>query len=133
MAYLIDTDILIYSLKDNKIVNSRFADNENIPKFISIITYGELLYGARKSMHPSRNTAVVYRLRDLFTIIPVDLPVIETFSELKAKNEKKGLVIDDFDLLTASTALSNNFTIVTNNEKHYGKIDGLVMENWSKK
>jgi tRNA(fMet)-specific endonuclease VapC len=44
MAYLIDSNIIIYSMKGNKNVQNNFLRNETTPKFISIITYGELLY-----------------------------------------------------------------------------------------
>jgi len=132
MAYLIDTDILIYSLKNNEKVQQNFLKNENIPKFISVITYGELLFGAKKSKQIDKNTAVIYRIKELFPIIHIDLPIIETFSDLKAKREKSGKPLDDFDLLIASTALTNNLTIVTNNEKHFSQIKGLTVENWSK-
>jgi tRNA(fMet)-specific endonuclease VapC len=133
MAYLIDTDIIIYSLKNDAIVQQNFRENGNIPKFISIITYGELLFGAKKSKQIEKNIAVVYRIKDLFPMLQIDLPIIETFSDLKAKLEKSGKSIDDFDLLIASTALTNNLTIVTNNEKHFSQIKGLTIENWAKK
>ncbi len=42
------------------------------------------------------------------------------------------MVIDDFDLLIAATALTKNFVLVTNNEKHFNKIEGLPIENWTK-
>lgn len=51
MSYLIDTDTIIYSIKGNKSVQDNFLKNENIPKSISIITYGELLFGAKKSQN----------------------------------------------------------------------------------
>ncbi|MDL2229266.1 type II toxin-antitoxin system VapC family toxin [Treponema sp. OttesenSCG-928-L16] len=130
MAYLIDTNIIIYSMKGHEKVQKNFLKNENIPKYISIITYGELLYGARKSKQVERNTAEVYRIRDLFPIVPIDLPIIEIFSELKSKYDKRGIVIDDFDLLIASTALTHNQILVTNNEKHFNKIKELRIENW---
>lgn len=89
MAYLIDTNIIIYSMKGDEKVRENFIKNENVPKHISIITYGELLYGAKKSQHIEHNLAKVYRIRDLFPILPVDLPTIEIFSELKSKYDKK--------------------------------------------
>jgi len=58
--------------------------------------------------------------------------VMETFSDLKVKMQKIGTVIDDMDLLIAATALTMNFILVTNNEKHFRKIAGLRLENWSK-
>lgn len=132
MSYLIDTDILIYSLKGREIVQKRFIENEKIPKSISVVTYGELLYGAKKSTNSEKNLAVVYRIKELFSIIDVDKAVMETFSDLKVKMQKIGTVIDDMDLLIAATALTMNFILVTNNEKHFRKIAGLRLENWSK-
>jgi len=132
MSYLIDTDILIYSLKGHEIVQKRFIENEKIPKSISVMTYGELLYGAKKSTNSEKNLAVVYRIKELFPIIDVDKAVMETFSDLKVKIQKIGTVIDDMDLLIAATALTMNFILVTNNEKHFRKIAGLRLENWSK-
>lgn len=132
MSYLIDTDIIIYSLKNNEIVKNNFIKNEAIPKYISIITYAELLYGAKKSKNSGKNLAIVYRIRELFPAIPVDMPVIETFSDLKSRYSKEGITIDDFDLLIASTALTYNHSLVTNNERHFSRISGLCPENWSK-
>ena len=132
MSYLIDTDILIYCLKGREIVQKRFIENEKIPKSISVVTYGELLYGAKKSTNSEKNLAVVYRIKELFPIIDVDKAVMETFSDLKVKMQKIGTVIDDMDLLIAATALTMNFILVTNNEKHFRKIAGLRLENWSK-
>jgi tRNA(fMet)-specific endonuclease VapC len=132
MSYLIDTDILIYSLKGHDIVQKRFIENEKIPKSISVISYGELLYGAKKSTNSEKNLAVIYRIKELFPIIDVDKAVMEAFSDLKVKTQKTGAVIDDMDLLIAATALTMNFILVTNNEKHFRKIAGLKIENWSR-
>jgi tRNA(fMet)-specific endonuclease VapC len=132
MSYLIDTDIIIYSLKGNTVVQNRFSLNENIPKAISVITYGELLYGAKKSKNVEKNLAVIYRIKELFPIIEVDKAVVETFSAVKVNIQKIGSPIDDMDLLIASTAMTMNYTMVTNNEKHFSKIKGLKIENWSK-
>ena len=132
MSYLIDTDIIIYGLKGDAIVQNRFSLNENIPKAISVITYGELLCGAKKSRNIEKNLAVVYRIKELFPIIGIDKAVMETFSAVKVTIQKIGSPIDDMDLLIASTAMTMNYTLVTNNEKHFGKIKGLKIENWSR-
>ena len=130
MAYLIDSNIIIYSMKGNKNVQNGFLKNETIPKFISIITYGELLYGAKKSEQIEKNCAKVYRIKDLFPIIPINMPIIEVFSDMKSKYRKVGIVIDDFDLLIAATAITHNQILVTNNIKHFEPIKELNIENW---
>src|SRR4030042_2747515 len=115
MSYLIDTDIIIYSIKGNSIVRSRFLQNEHIPKAISVITYGELLFGAKKSKNVEKNLAVVYRIKELFPIFGIDKAVIETFMDIKDAIKQAGSPVDDMDLLMASTALTMNYTLVTRN------------------
>ena len=132
MAYLIDTDIIIYSVKGNSLVRQNLLKNEAIPKAISVITYGELLFGAKKSGNPEKNLAVVYRIRELFPIIDMDKAIMETFAGLKVSLQAAGSAIPDMDLLIASTALTMNRTLVTNNDSHLGRIKGLNIENWSR-
>jgi len=130
MAYLIDTDIIIASLKANPIVNKRIAESLDIPKAISIITYGELLFGAKKSSQREKNSALIYRLAEIFPIIGISRAVIETFTDIKLYLERAGERISDLDLLIASTALSLNYVLVTNNVRHFKRIKGLSIENW---
>jgi tRNA(fMet)-specific endonuclease VapC len=130
MAYLIDSDIIIYSMKGNENVQNNFLKYEKTPKFISIITYGELLYGAKKSEQIEKNCARVYRIKNLFPIISIDMPVIEVFSDIKSKYRKVGIVINDFDLLIGATAIAYNQILVTNNIKHFEQIKELKIENW---
>jgi len=128
--YLIDTDIIVFSLKQNEAVQARFKEEESVPKAISVITYGELLYGARVSQQHEKNLAIIRRLPDIFSVIGIGIPVIEAFAELKRSLEEKGQGLDDMDLLIAATALSLNYKLVTNNERHFSRIKGLEIENW---
>jgi tRNA(fMet)-specific endonuclease VapC len=132
MSFLIDTDIIIYSLKNNETVRQNFLKNANSFKAISVISYGELVFGAHRSEQPTRNMAVVRKVVGLFPIIDVTAPIMETFAELKASLLEKGHPIDDTDLIIAATAFVNNFTLVTNNERHFAVISGLKIANWTK-
>ena len=132
MAYLIDTNIIIYSLKNDQHVNEKFKETANIPKSISVITYGELVYGARKSKHMERSLATTYRIAELFPIIDINKSIMDIFGEIKSNLERKGNVIDDMDLLIAATALSHNLVLVTNDEKHFSRVSDLRIENWKK-
>ncbi len=131
MNYLIDTNIIIYSLKNNESVNGKFRTLKDTPKSLSVITYGELIYGAKKSKNIEKNLATTHRISELFPIINISPIIMETFGEIKASLEKKGQIIDDMDLLIASTALTHNLILVTNNEKHFRRIKGLEIENWT--
>ncbi len=130
--YLIDTDIIIYSLKKNPKVIENFKNNASKPKSISVISYGELYFGAKKSEYSEKNLAAVKRIAETFPIIHVSRSIIETFGGLKAKLQSEGKLIADLDLIVASTALNMNYIVVTNNVSHFKRIPGLVVENWSK-
>jgi tRNA(fMet)-specific endonuclease VapC len=131
MSYLIDTDILIYSLKGIQNVQNNFIINKNSPKSISVITYGELIFGAKKSKNREKNLATVYRVGELFPVIDLTKGIVETFGEVKALLQKKGKTVEDFDLLIGSTALYLNYTLVTKNVKHFSMIPDLRIENWN--
>jgi tRNA(fMet)-specific endonuclease VapC len=131
--FLLDTDIIIYSLKGNPIVTDNFRRHAKDPKALSVITYGELIYGASKSQQASKNLAKAHRIRETFPVIDLTCAIMDTYGALKAELNRKGTSINDFDLLIASTAISLDYCIVSNNEKHFNKISDLKVVNWSRK
>jgi tRNA(fMet)-specific endonuclease VapC len=130
MSFLIDTDIIIENLKQNEAVRKRLIEYATIPKAISVITYGELLYGAQISRQSAKNLATIRGLPDIFPIINVGRGIMETFIETKRTLELEGQALDDMDLLIAATALTLNYRLVTNNTKHFGRVKGLEIDNW---
>lgn len=130
--YLIDTDILIYSLKGDRVVMDHLNRTAGAAKAISVISYGELLYGAHKSSRPNDNLARVRRLGEVLPVIDVSPAIIEAFGSLKAELETDGRRLDDFDLVIAATAITIGYRLVTNNEKHFSRIEGLEIDNWAK-
>ena len=130
MAYLIDTNTIIYSLKNDQNVNEKFKETAHIPKSISVITYGELVYGAKKSKHVERSLAATYRIAELFPIIDINKSIMDIFGEIKSNLERKGNVIEDMDVLIAATALSHNLILVTNDVSHFSRVVDLRIENW---
>ncbi len=129
--YLLDTDTLVHFLRGNADVKENFLKHRNQPKAISVVSYGELLYGARRSARPQENLAKVYRLAELYPVIDVSRAVMECFGEMKAGLNSKGICVDDFDLLIGCTALTLNYTVVTSNTKHFKKITELRLDKWS--
>ena len=97
--YLLDTDTLIYSLKGHKNVVENFRIYADAPKAISVISYGELVFGAEKSVQIAQNLAKVHRLREVFPVIDLSCSIMDTFGSIKAELERKGKTVDDFDLL----------------------------------
>ncbi|MEQ1635887.1 MAG: type II toxin-antitoxin system VapC family toxin [Methylococcales bacterium] len=129
--FLLDTDTVIFNLKGNANVQKNLSQHLNDSVSISVITLMALYYGARKSQKIAANLAKIKMLEQSIEIIPIGVESTEIFGILKAQLELAGNRLDDFDLLIASCAISHNLTLVTNNIKHFQRIEGLKLVNWA--
>ncbi len=130
MHYLIDTNIIIYRLKNLGNVNANFLKNKDKHISLSVISYGELVFGAKKSKAVEKNMETVNAIKSIFPLLEITSEIMNIFGEIKAYTQKIGKTIDDMDLLIAATAITNNFTLVTHNTKHFKNIPNLKVEDW---
>mgnify|MGYP006277238111 FL=1 len=130
--YLLDTDTLIYCLKGQKAVVKNLKNHQYDVLRISVISLMELYYGAYKSERVTANVSKVRRIESSFDVLPVDFSIAETFGMVKSQFEAHGKPLDDFDLAIAASALTFNLILVSNNEKHFSRIEGLRLANWTK-
>jgi tRNA(fMet)-specific endonuclease VapC len=75
--------------------------------------------------------ARVRRLAELYPLVDVTRAVMDSFAEIKATLSAAGTSVDDFDLVIGCTALTLNYAVVTNNARHFEKIPGLRVVNWT--
>jgi len=132
MAYLIDTDIIIFALRGDKTVLAKFEENKNIPISISMITYAELVFGTKRSQNERTNMLKVNRIREIYPVEELNIGIMELFADIKANMYSKAMRIEDMDLFIAATAIYNDLTLVTNNTKHFKNIPLLKLENWKR-
>jgi len=132
MKYLLDTNICIYFLKGKYQLNDKFDEVGFDNLYISEITVAELKYGAENSNYPEKNRKVIQELSSQFKQIPI-FNSLNIYAKEKARLRKEGKIIDDFDLLIGATAIANDMTLVTNNEKHFDKLKKIKIDNWTKK
>lgn len=130
MKYLLDTDTLIYFLNGVPELSERILAKDIDQLFTSIINYSELYYGAYNSKKVSANTDKLKELFLAITILPFDEPASLIYAKQKAKLKKQGKLIADLDLMIASIALHNQYILVSNNVKHFARIDNLQVESW---
>ena len=129
--YLLDTDTLIYSLKGNAGIRKNLRNHLHDTLKVSVITLMELYYGAYKSRSIAGNLAKVVTLENVLEVLPVGRETVDVFGLLKAGLEKAGTLLDDFDLILAASALAHNLTLVTNNLRHFQRVEGLKLTNWT--
>jgi len=131
LKYIIDSDILIYFLKNHPKVVNKFAEAEADDIGITIITYAELLFGAYNSLKIKKNLSKIKSFLETMTIVDFDKPAADIFARLKSDLRKEGKIISDMDLIIASICIANQLTLITNNSKHFKRIRELKIENWS--
>ncbi|MEM6430306.1 MAG: type II toxin-antitoxin system VapC family toxin [Deinococcota bacterium] len=129
---LIDTDILSYYLKNNQQVIQHVTTYlEIIGKLnISIVTYHEVLSGL-KFRDAYKRLQAFNVLVASNNIIPLTKEAVDISSMLYASLRQAGTPIDDMDLLIAGTAREHNWALATHNQRHFGKIEGLELQDWT--
>jgi len=130
-AYLLDTDIVIYWLK-NKYpeINKKIKKIDEECIFISSITVAELYFGAYNSAKQEENKQLIDELLGKINVIHFDESAAECFGKIKSLLKSQGKIICDSDLFIAAAAISNDLVLVTNNERHFERIDSLGITNW---
>jgi tRNA(fMet)-specific endonuclease VapC len=132
--FLLDTNICIYIRQKRPAeVLARFEKLKAGEAVLSVVTYGELLYGAAKSQQ--REIAMA-RLADLVSLLPVlDLPAgaAREYGEIRALLESKGETIGGNDLWIAAHARALGLVLVTNNEREFSRVPRLKIQNWAGK
>lgn len=129
--YLIDTNICIYSIKNNpKSVVQKIKSIEPYQIKISSITVAELEYGAAKSKEFEKNKTTLIKFLSAFDIIPFTDSDAEMYGLIRATLEKTGNIIGPYDLQIAAQAISRNLILVSNNTKEFIRVPNLKLENW---
>lgn len=128
--YLLDTNICIYYIKGLYDLKSKFEEVGPENCFISEITLAELKFGVAKSKAKEKNQKALDNFLSGIQLLPI-FPALDIYAEEKARLQKSGKIIDDFDLLIGATAVSFDLVMVTNNTNHFNRIKDIKLENWT--
>jgi tRNA(fMet)-specific endonuclease VapC len=122
--FLLDTNICIYIRRHRPPeVPARFQRLMPGEAAISVITYGELVYGVEKSRFREQASKQLMELAGL-------LPVMEFYGAIRAGLDIIGERIGNNDLWIAAHARAAGLILVTNNEHEFRRIQGLKIQNW---
>jgi len=129
--YLLDTNICIDIARERPPqVRQRFEKLSPGEAVISVITWGELRYGAEKSAY---RESVVQSLDEFAALVPVQ-PLPKTagqgYGVIRAALEAGGTPIGNNDLWIAAHAVAAGLTLITNNEREFRRVQDLKVENW---
>src|SRR3712207_7151410 len=83
--YLLDTNICIYIRRERpQSVLRHFKALAPGSAVISVVTYGELMYGVHKSVDPDKALAVLQELATLIPVLPMAVDVAQAYGALRS-------------------------------------------------
>lgn len=129
--YLLDTNICIYIAKHNPpAVRERFSRHQAAELAMSVITLGELRFGAEKSRSREQALQVIQALAAMIQPAPLPQNAGDHYGQIRAALQSQGRIIGNNDLWLAAHARAEGWTLVTNNEREFARVEGLRVENW---
>ena len=97
---------------------------------IDIISLAELYDGIMGDADPERSARALHTfLSDDMPTVSIDLETCRRFAMERRRLRAAGNLIPDFDLMIAATALRYNLTLLTNNRRHFQRIEGLTLRS----
>jgi tRNA(fMet)-specific endonuclease VapC len=127
MSYLVDSDWLIDALAGIPTATEPLAQLSDDGMAISIVTLGEVLEGAYLFPDPAAQLTRFRQFLADFPVVTLTEPIMERFARQRATLRQRGMLIPDFDLLIAATALHHDLTLLTRNARHFGRIPDLQL------
>lgn len=130
LKYMLDTNIVIYTMKNRpKEVRQLFNKHQG-QMCISAVTLGELVFGAEHSQQVERNLADIEMISARLEVLPFDRGASYHFGQIRSQLYSIGQPIGPYDMMIAGHARSVGLILVTNNLNEFSRVLGLRLENW---
>ncbi len=131
MRYLLDTNTCIRYLNGRApSIRQRLAAVRRDDVVVCSPVKAELFYGAARSRDPSRSLQRQLAFLNGFVSLPFDDQAAWVYGRIRADLAARGTPIGPNDLLIAAIALAYNVTLVTHNTSEFGRVAGLLLEDW---
>jgi len=130
LRYMLDTNICIYVIKDRPSGLRERFDQSVDELSISVITLGELFYGAENSAQRSDNVRTLEQFAGRLAVLPFTADAAAHYGQLRAALRRLGRPAGVHDMLIGGHARSESLILVTNNTREFAQMPGLQVENW---
>ena len=125
IRYLVDTDWVIHYEHERPDVVSKL--NNLLPQGvgISIVSLAELFEGHFNSADIQAQELSLQAFLAGVRIVPVDIDICRLFGQERHRLRSEGNLISDLDLLIGCTALRHGLVLLSNNRRHFQRLEGL--------
>ncbi|GHV05005.1 tRNA(fMet)-specific endonuclease VapC [Clostridia bacterium] len=131
MIYALDTNIISYLLRPDEEVVARYleATDNGDTCVIPPVAYYEI----KRGLLAANATTKMLAFNELCGSVDVgQMPPLawDEAARIYTINRRRGLVVEDSDVFIAAFCLVNGYTLVTNNTKHFKRVEGLRFVDW---
>jgi tRNA(fMet)-specific endonuclease VapC len=131
MRYTLDTNHLSALLRHDETtlrqIAQRITDQHEIT--FNAISYFETKRGLDLPRYARKHTIFV-KLVEEYGMLALNTAVLDRAAMIYQDLRSKGTPLEDADILIAATAIEHDAILVTDNTKHFARVDGLKLENW---
>lgn len=131
LRYLLDTNIVIYTMKNKPITVRERFNRHHGQIALSTVTMMELVYGAERSAQPERNLKALEGFAARLDVLDFDEHAATHAAQIRADLARKGTPIGPYDTMIAGHARCIGLVLVTNNQREFKRVAGLQLENWA--
>lgn len=133
MLYMLDTDMSSYIIRGHsRTVEAKLSATFPDEICISVITRAELLYGLKRLPSSNRLHVAVPRYFHKVRVLSWDEDAADYYAEIRHQLVTSGQPIGELDMMIAAHSLAAGAVLVTNNTRHYERIQQpLTLENWN--
>ena len=133
MLHMLDTDTVSYLIKGKSpAIEARLAALVPSTVCVSVMTRAELQYGLKRLPADHRLHLAVRQFLKIVRILPWDTDAADWYAEIRHQLVSTGQPVGEMDMMIAAHALSAGAVLVTNNSRHYARIEApLILENWA--
>ncbi len=130
---MLDTDMASYIIKGRSpAVSANLATIDPSMVCVSVVTRAELLYGRKRLPATHRLHLSVRQFLRMVRVLPWDSDAADCYADIRHQLVTTGQPIGEFDMIIAAHSLSAGAVLVTNNIRHYARIEArLTMVNWT--
>jgi tRNA(fMet)-specific endonuclease VapC len=125
--FLLDTNAVI-DIR-NKPSAFEWLQRQDTVAYVSVVTLGELYFGAKKSQRVSENTEIVDALSDRTLVLSLDSDTARQYAEIRYQLMRSGRPIPQNDVWIAAQARQYGLTLVTR-DRHFDVVEGLQTTGW---
>lgn len=126
MRYLVDTDWAIEYMRSRQPIVERFDDLLPQGIGLSVVSLAELYDGVLGDANRQQSERDLRSfLDDIEEIAPLDDTICRIFAMERRRLRADGNRLEDLDLLIGATAVRRNLTLLTNNRRHFERMQGL--------